>query len=324
MISRLDQSYTGEEILYIREFLNALDSAGKSENTVKSYFRDLKVFFDFKKNEPYLKKIELKKLAPININMYYSYLISEKNNNPLSISRKKYVLKLFLDFLVEQKIISSSPIPSESVIKTVRKIKAKSPTYLEIDEIQRLNQTILTTYEDEFIKCRNYFIINLFLHTGLRISELLSLDISDIDKNKKTNVLSIIGKGSKERIVPINVAELSNELSDPQNLIRDYMDYRRAVKTETSALFISNRGARLTARYVQAELKKLINLAGIDKKITPHKLRHTFATYFLRNCANIRLVQEVLGHSSISTTQIYTHTDKHELIEAMKQNNIKY
>lgn len=324
LVAKLDNKYSYEDVMYIKEFLSALDSAGKSENTVSAYFRDLKVFFDFKFDEPYLKNLKLNELAPININMYYSYLISEKNNSSLSITRKKYVLKLFFEFLVEQKILKDSPIPKESVIKSANKIKSKNPTYLEIDEIRKLNSIIISHYEDEFVKARNFFIINLFLHTGLRISELLSLDIKDMELSSKRHYLSVIGKGDKERIIPIDIIALSEELSDEQNLIQNYFDFRNTMKSDDNALFISNRGKRLTPRYIQQELKHLTALAGIDKKITPHKLRHTFATFFLRNGANIRLVQEVLGHASISTTQIYTHTDKQDLIKAMKESNIKY
>ena len=310
--------------MYFTLFLEALNIAGKSNNTINAYFRDLKVFFDFKNENTLLKKISVKKLQTINITMYYSYLVSSRQNSTVSIHRKKYVLKLFFDYLMEQKVIKESPIPSESVIKAKSKTTSKLPTYLEIDEIQKINESIRLLYQDEFILSRNFFIINLFLHTGLRISELVSLDVKDMEKTKKNEFLQIIGKGNKERVIPINISQLCEELSDHNSLIEKYLDYRKSIKCDDDALFVSKNGKRLTPRSIQMTLKKIISYSNIDKEITPHKLRHTFATHFLRNGANIRIVQEVLGHSSISTTQIYTHSNKEDIIDAMKKNNIKY
>ena len=324
LLLKLDDIYSYEDVQYISSFFNALNSAGKSDNTISSYFRDLKVFFDFKASNEFLNKIKIENLKPININMYYSYLVSEKNNSLASINRKKYVLKLFFDYLVEMDSVAKSPIPKESVIKSKSKIKNKLPVYLEIPEIQKINKSILELYRDDFAKSRDFFIINLFLHTGLRISELISLDVKDIEKTKTTDFLSILGKGNKERIVPINIIELAKELNDNDNLIEKYLNYRKSINAKDDALFISQKGNRISARYIQLALKKIMSYSNIDKDITPHKLRHTFATHFLKNGANIRIVQEVLGHSSISTTQIYTHSNKDDLMNAMKKNNIKY
>lgn len=323
LIEKLN-NYDTEDSMYFTLFLEALNIAGKSNNTINAYFRDLKVFFDFKNGNTLLKKISVKKLQTINITMYYSYLVSSRQNSTVSINRKKYVLKLFFDYLMEQKVIKESPIPSESVIKAKSKTTSKLPTYLEIDEIQKINESIRLLYQDEFILSRNFFIINLFLHTGLRISELVSLDVKDMEKTKKNEFLQIIGKGNKERVIPINISQLCEELSDHNSLIEKYLDYRKSIKCDDDALFVSKNGKRLTPRSIQMTLKKIISYSNIDKEITPHKLRHTFATHFLRNGANIRIVQEVLGHSSISTTQIYTHSNKEDIIDAMKKNNIKY
>jgi tyrosine recombinase xerC len=323
LIEKLN-NYDTEDSMYFTLFLEALNIAGKSNNTINAYFRDLKVFFDFKNENTLLKKISVKKLQTINITMYYSYLVSSRQNSTVSINRKKYVLKLFFDYLMEQKVIKESPIPSESVIKAKSKTTSKLPTYLEIDEIQKINESIRLLYQDEFILSRNFFIINLFLHTGLRISELVSLDVKDMEKTKKNEFLQIIGKGNKERVIPINISQLCEELSDHNSLIEKYLDYRKSIKCDDDALFVSKNGKRLTPRSIQMTLKKIISYSNIDKEITPHKLRHTFATHFLRNGANIRIVQEVLGHSSISTTQIYTHSNKEDIIDAMKKNNIKY
>ena len=323
LIEKLN-NYDTEDSMYFTLFLEALNIAGKSNNTINAYFRDLKVFFDFKNENTLLKKISVKKLQTINITMYYSYLVSSRQNSTVSINRKKYVLKLFFDYLMEQKVIKESPIPSESVIKAKSKTTSKLPTYLEIDEIQKIKESIRLLYQDEFILSRNFFIINLFLHTGLRISELVSLDVKDMEKTKKNEFLQIIGKGNKERVIPINISQLCEELSDHNSLIEKYLDYRKSIKCDDDALFVSKNGKRLTPRSIQMTLKKIISYSNIDKEITPHKLRHTFATHFLRNGANIRIVQEVLGHSSISTTQIYTHSNKEDIIDAMKKNNIKY
>lgn len=313
-----------EYSILVKNFFEALIAAGKSENTVMSYYRDIKVFFDYKINEPDLKSLQLEELKPYHISMYYTYLIVSKENSPQSVKRKKYVLKLFIEYLIEQGLLFSNPIPKESVIKNKSKSYSKIPTFLYISEIKEINKTLKEIYDDKFILSRNFFIINFFIHTGLRISELISLNKDVIYEIKNTGLIKILGKGNKERIIPFDMVDFINSIDDLDENILYYIEEREKNYLDEPALFISKKGNRLSARYIQKLIKKVSSLSGIKKDITPHKLRHTFATHMLKNGANLRQVQEILGHSSVSTTQIYTHSDVDDLKEAMKKNKISY
>lgn len=321
-IKKISKNYPNETGNYFLLFIEALIASGKSQNTVNAYYNDLKVFFDFcdLKHIPY-SPVSL--IRPININMYFTFLISARNNSTSSISRKKYVLRLFLDYLSEQGELEKNPIPKESVIKEKARNLYKLPVYLEIDEIKSINNTIFKMYDDEFIRYRNYFLFNIMISTGLRISEALKLDLSDLNYEGNGKLLRINGKGDKDRIIPIDIKQL-NSGTQTNDFIQKYIDMREKSVIMETALFISKRGARLTPRYVQKELKLLTQNSDIKKNITPHKLRHTFATHLLKNGANIRHVQEILGHSSISTTQIYTHSNIEDLRKSLVQNILKY
>lgn len=321
-IKKISKNYPNETGNYFLLFIEALIASGKSQNTVNAYYNDLKVFFDFcdLKHIPY-SPVSL--IRPININMYFTFLISARNNSTSSISRKKYVLRLFLDYLSEQGELEKNPIPKESVIKEKARNLYKLPVYLEIDEIKSINNTIFKMYDDEFIRYRNYFLFNIMISTGLRISEALKLDLSDLNYEGNGKLLRINGKGDKDRIIPIDIKQL-NSGTQTNDFIQKYIDMREKLVIMETALFISKRGARLTPRYVQKELKLLTQNSDIKKNITPHKLRHTFATHLLKNGANIRHVQEILGHSSISTTQIYTHSNIEDLRKSLVQNILKY
>ena len=324
--NKIESEIPKEYILYVIIFINALISSGKSNNTVSSYYLDLKTFFDYSINEK-IYTSEISDIRPVHINSYYTYLVSVRDNNSMSIKRKKYVLKLFFDFLEEQGEINKNPLPKNNVIKTKTKIGYRSPIYLEVEEIKIINNTIINTYKDEFSKSRNFFIINLLLHTGLRINEALNLDLSDFNIDHNTKHLTIKGKGDKERYIPLELNSLlfeNHELGITQNYTEIYFSLRNKIKTSSKALFVSKRGNRLTCRYIQKFIKELSLVSNINKEITPHKLRHTFATHLLRNGTNIRIVQELLGHSSISTTQIYTHSNLEDLDRAIKNNTIKY
>lgn len=310
---------------FFRIFFDALVYSGKSENTLLSYYRDLKIFFDYKKNDNTLSCLKINEIKSYHINMYYSFLVSKKENSATSIHRKKYVLNLFFEYLVEQGILQDIPMPKESVIKSKSKGKERIPTFLYISEINKINEQIKILFEkDDFLLSRNFFMVNLILVTGLRVSELVSINKSHIYEMKEKDLLKIIGKGNKERVIPFNFESFIENIDDKEGLVDLYLSKRALMFPDENAFFISNRGNRLTTRYVQTLVKKVSSMAGIQKNITPHKLRHTFATHLLKNGANLRQVQEILGHSNVSTTQIYTHSDFQDLKDAMEKNNIKY
>lgn len=319
----IDEKYSSynKNLLYI--FVNALSSSGKSDNTIISYLLDLKTFFDYLNIEESLKDINISNLRPIHINMYYSYLITQRNNSSSTLKRKKYVLKLFMDFLKEQNEISSIPIPSESVIKVKQNKLPKMPIFLELKEIRNLNKALEELCKTEYTKIRNIYIINLMLNTGMRISEVLKITLEDLRRSKANGYIVIRGKGNKERYFPIDISDFSDD-HKIKSYISKYIEYRVDIDTTENSLFVSLKGEKISQRYIQKILKEGAEFSQLNKKISPHKLRHTFATHILRNGANIRHVQELLGHSSISTTQIYTHANIADLKESLTKNKIKY
>ena len=312
----IDEKYSSynKNLLYI--FVNALSSSGKSDNTIISYLLDLKTFFDYLNIEESLKDINISNLRPIHINMYYSYLITQRNNSSSTLKRKKYVLKLFMDFLKEQNEISSIPIPSESVIKVKQNKLPKMPIFLELKEIRNLNKALEELCKTEYTKIRNIYIINLMLNTGMRISEVLNITLEDLRRSKANGYIVIRGKGNKERYFPIDISDFSDD-HKIKSYISKYIEYRDDIDTTENSLFVSLKGEKISQRYIQKILKEGAEFSQLNKKISPHKLRHTFATHILRNGANIRHVQELLGHSSISTTQIYTHANIADLKESL-------
>ncbi|SHG95119.1 tyrosine-type recombinase/integrase [Tepidibacter thalassicus] len=297
-------------------FIDALISAQKSINTIKAYYFDLKTFFDYivlnYNGIEYLSDIR-----PINLTRFYTYLETEKKNSHKSIIRKKMVLDLFFKYLIEQGIIleRQNPIIKEEVIKSKIKNKKTTPVYLEKDEIKKFFNCIKKE-TNNFYKLRNLSIFSLMLYSGLRVSEIVNINLNDLDYAIKHEILSIIGKGNKERKIPLIKEEL---LQGSLKYLYDYYKERIKIKAQTNALFISSKKYRITTRGIQMLVKKYSKSANLNKDITPHKLRHTFATHLIKNGADIRRVQELLGHSSISTTQIYTHIKIEDLKNTLKE-----
>ncbi|KXZ39843.1 integrase/recombinase XerD [Alkalithermobacter thermoalcaliphilus JW-YL-7 = DSM 7308] len=301
-------------------FIDALISAEKSINTISSYYFDIKIFFDFitlkYPNIEYISDIR-----PINITKYYTYLQTEKRNSPRSILRKKMVLKVFFLYLIEQGVILErhNPILKDEIIKNKTKNLKPLPTYLEKNEIINLLSCIDKNEINQFYKFRNLTIFTLMLYTGLRISEIVNIDLQDIQYAMEYEVLNIIGKGNKQRKVPL----LKQFLDDGYlKCLKHYYDIRIQKQVKTNAFFISSKNTRITPRAIQMLTRKYCKNININKNITPHKFRHTFATHLIKNGADIRKVQELLGHSSISTTQIYTHIAVDDLKNTLKNYNI--
>ncbi|SHJ78597.1 tyrosine-type recombinase/integrase [Tepidibacter formicigenes] len=301
-------------------FIDALISAQKSINTIEAYYFDLKTFFDYivlnYNGIEYLADIR-----PINLTRFYTYLETEKKNSHKSIMRKKMVLNIFFKYLIEQGIIleRQNPIRKEEVIKSKVKNKKITPVYLEKEEIKELFNYIKNKKTNKFYKLRDLSIFSLMLYSGLRVSEIVSINLEDIDYAIKHEVLSIIGKGNKERKIPLLKEEL---FEGSLKYLYDYYNERAKIDISTNALFISSKKFRITTRGIQMLVKKYSQNININKDITPHKLRHTFATHLIKNGADIRKVQELLGHSSISTTQIYTHIKIEDLKDTLREYNL--
>ena len=268
---------------YINKYIDYLKYERKlSNNTVLSYQNDLNDLYLYFNED--IIKVTYKDLV--------KYINSLSNLNARSIAHHISVINSFYTYLVNNEYIKDNP--SENIKSP--KLPKKLPTYLTIDEINNLlNINLLTAYD-----YRNKAMLELLYATGLRISELINLEFSNIDIDN--SILRVIGKGSKERLVPFN--------DSASKYLKLYIDYYRneILNGNTSDyLFISNAKKPITRQGFFKIIKAEVKRAGIKKDVSPHVLRHSFATHLLANGADIRVIQELLGHSNIVTTEIYTH-----------------
>ena len=272
----------------IIEYVNSLISeAHLSKNTKDTYQNTLVKYKD------YLLKNHITKINQIkrrNITDYLEILHKNKLTSE-TIAHHLTVIKNYHKFLVQNEYIN------ENVAKSIERpnITKKLPNVLSIDEVNKL----LDITENTVFDTRNKCMLELLYGTGLRISELLSLTINDIDTINST--VRCIGKGDKERIVPINdyiIESLNAYLNVRGELLKN--------KT-TKELFLNRNGDKLTRKGFFKILKKLLLEKGLNTNVSPHTLRHSFATHLLEYGADLRVIQEMLGHSDISTTRIYTH-----------------
>ncbi|MBE5821001.1 MAG: tyrosine recombinase XerC [Clostridiales bacterium] len=250
----------------------------------------------------------LNKISSLDIDYYISYLNINKKYKPHTRARTVASIKSFFKCLfLNLKEINNNP--AETV--KAPKLGSRIPKYLTLSEAQSLLNTVKNDNKSKF-KERDYCIITLFLNCGMRLSELISIDITGIRDNDTINVL---GKGNKERTVYLNNA--------CKKALNDYIPTRNTLTNikDKNALFLSERGTRLSRRTVEYIVEKYITMAGLDpNKFTPHKLRHTAATLMYGSGVDIRTLQEVLGHESIKTTEIYTHIDNGEIRKAVDVN----
>ena len=269
---------------YIEEFIDYLRFEKKySENTISSYKRDLN------KMNLYLKK-DFIKLTKADIQKYIQDL--SKNESSNTISRTISSLKSFYKFLEINKYTNTNPLTTIISPKTARKL----PKVLSEEEVNKLLDINLNNDFDY----RNKAMLELMYSSGLRVSELINLTVNDIDL--KNSLVRIFGKGSKERIVPLN--DYATEA------LNNYILYHRPKlfkQKESNYLFLNNHGNQMTRQGFFKTLKKIAKEKGIKSELSPHTLRHSFATHLLKYGADLRSIQELLGHSDISTTQIYTH-----------------
>ncbi len=272
----------------IKDFIYYLQAERElSSNTINAYKRDILSFLDeFNK--------EFNNITRDDILNYISKLHNLKYSTS-SIARKLSSLRMFFRFHVSEGLISESPI---SNIESPR-LKRKLPTVLSVSEVNRL---IGSVNGNSALSIRDRAILELMYGCGLRISELLKLYIEDLFL--KEDFIRVKGKGSKERIIPLG--------SKAKDAIMDYLTDSRVIldKKLSTNLFLNKNGNKLSRVGIWKNLRKYVLLSGIKKNVTPHTLRHSFATHLLERGASLRTVQILLGHSDISTTQIYTHIDR--------------
>ncbi|QDR80783.1 site-specific tyrosine recombinase XerD [Sporomusa termitida] len=283
---------------YVNEFINYLAvERGLAQNTLESYGRDLRQF------QTYLQNSQLDFLRNSNRDTILSYLnsLQVKGRAVSTISRNLAAIKSFYQYLVRERHLEKDP----AVNLESPKLEKKLPRILSISEVEELLKQP-NTFQPTGL--RDKAMLELLYATGIRVSELISLNISDV--NLDMGYIKCYGKGAKERIVPLG--------SIAAKCVQEYIGKGRTklVRTyEESSLFVNHHGNRLTRQGFWKIIKKYAMEARITKEITPHTLRHSFATHLLENGADLRSVQEMLGHADISTTQIYTHVTKNRLKE---------
>ena len=269
-----------------------------SDNTIDSYMRDLAQFAHYILR---MYDVPPKKVEPEMISNYMSRLY-ELGREKSSQARALSGIKSFFNYLLLEEVIDSSPAELIEAPKSSRPL----PDTLSTEEIDRLIGSI----EDSTTKgLRDRAILEVLYSCGLRVSELCDLKLGDLFFAE--GYIRVIGKGNKQRLVPVS--------SIARSRIQLYMDVRQKDKQKEEILFLNNRGKKLTRVMIFTIIKQAAQRAGIDKKISPHTFRHSFATHLLEGGANIRQVQELLGHENILTTEIYTHLDDSHLRQTLEE-----
>ncbi len=262
-----------------------------SDNTANSYIEDLETFIKYFKNKKSLKNINRN-----DINDYITYL--SNNLSAKSVSRHISSLKTFYKYLLLDNYVSVSPAAHLKVPKLAKSL----PKILSEEEVDKLLDVKLT---DDY-SYRNKAMLELMYSSGLRVSELINLKVTDIDF--EMNLVRVYGKGSKERIVPLGDYAL--------DALREYINNHRGgllKKQATDYLFLNSRGTNMTRQAFFKIIKKQAFEAGIKSEISPHTLRHSFASHLLTHGADLRTIGELLGHADVSSTQIYTHLSNAKL-----------
>lgn len=267
-----------------------------SKHTILNYKDDILEYLDFLK----LEELEYENIVYEDLRYYLVYLKDKKKNSNSSIDRKISALRGFYKYLVNLKILEVNPF---DIVNGPKKEK-KLPRYFEYNELEELFNSVDIS---SVIGRRDRLILELLYATGVRVSEMIEIKVSDIDISNRN--INIIGKGNKERIVKFGEYCL--------DAINDYLDnsYNKLNINNINYLFLNSRGSKLTDRGVRYILDNLIKKTSLNKKISPHMLRHSFATHLLNNGADLLTVQKLLGHESIKATQVYTHVSTDRLKE---------
>lgn len=284
-------NYSGSDYMrdYILKFIEELKyEKNYSDLTVNGYLKDLDLFLEYlnENNIKHFKDVEYQ-----DIRLYINYLYDLKYNNK-TISRHISSLRSFFKYLSVNNIICNNPC----ILISNPKLDKKLPKYLNFEDTEKL----LNAFDNNnYIGLRNSLILEMLYSTGMRVSEIASVKKNDISISSKS--ITVTGKGNKERIVYFGTRCL--------NLINDYLkkSYNKLNRKDSEYLFLSKTGKKINDREIRTIVDDAAKIAGIEIKISPHVLRHTFATHMLTTGADLRSVQELLGHENLSTTQIYTH-----------------
>lgn len=274
---------------------------GFSINSIMSYEHDLIKLTKFLDVNKKIKPLQLDSEI---IKEFIKHL--SKDVSPSSQSRIISGIKSFYEYLLFEKLIKSNPLAEIEQPKTQRKL----PDTLSIEEINLMVSKIEKNKNEYY---RNIAIIETIYGCGLRVSELIHLKLSDLHLDE--DFLKVTGKGNKQRLVPIS--QINKKCI--MNYLKKSRSKNKINPTQTDTLFLNRRGKGLTRAMIFTIVKNLTKLAGIKKNISPHTFRHSFATHLLENGADLKTIQQMLGHESITTTEIYTHLDNKALVNVMKR-----
>lgn len=274
---------------YIEKFIRYLEiEKNFSPHTIINYKLDLRDF------DKFVAGTELEKIDYLSLRKYLAVL-KEKNFNNRTVARRLSALRSFFRFLCREGYLKTNPI----LMLSSPKLEKRLPQFMTEEEVGRLIEAAFARTPKDSSGLRDRAILEIFYSSGLRISELVGLNLEDIDFI--SGILKIRGKGKKERIVPVGETALT--------AAKKYLDAR---KKKSEVLFLNNHGRRIGARGVRFVLAKYLKASGAKPGVSAHTFRHSFATHILNRGADLRTVQELLGHANLSSTQIYTHltTDK--------------
>jgi len=293
---------SGVQNEHLNAFLHYLQiERNMSEHTVRSYGVDLAQFYSFLVEQGQESDFPCT-VSHQTIRSFLAWM-DERNISRQTSARKIAALRSFYKFLMKRSIVSQNP----ALMIHTPKIDKKLPTFLTIEQVESL---LATPDATGFAGARDKAILELLYSAGMRTFELVGLNHEDVDLARQ--IIRMRGKGKKERVNPIGSYAVA--------AIRLYMDMKRLhpdrSRFDAKALFLNLRGQRLTTRSIRRMLAEYVTLAGLSHEVTPHTLRHSFATHLLQRGADLRVVQELLGHENISTTQIYTHITASEVQEA--------
>ncbi len=288
--------------MLIHSFIETLYAEkGYSEHTCRAYASDIRHFFTFcfpESDPDEVPETELLGFVREKNGLVirnYMMALSKRGLKKRTVSRKLSAIKTFFNHLIKCGKMDVNPCDSA----IYPKVRMSIPGFLTVDAVFRLLDSIET---DSILGCRNMAMFETFYSTGLRAGEMASLDITDINFTNRT--VRVMGKGSKERVVPIGRRAL------------DALEkYRKRLGRAHSPLFLNKNGTRLSSRSMGRILAKIVTLCGLDVPVSPHTLRHSFATHMLDSGADLRGIQEILGHASLSTTQVYTHVTTDRLMQ---------
>ncbi len=287
---------------FVKEYLTVLKlEQNKSDNTINSYEHDLKKFLMFLQNK------NIKDLNEITSKDIWNFFDEQLSLNLKSSTSARYTssLKGFFKYLYSQKYIEKNPVKEISSAKSQRKL----PVVLSFEEVEKI---LSAPDVNDKTGLRNKAILELFYSSGLRVSELINLKVSDLFFDD--GVIRVFGKGSKQRIVPVGKSAI-NWVSEYLIKVRPLFEKRMKSK---NIVFLSKRGTSLSRMAIWKIVNRYTKEAGIQKDVHPHTFRHSFATHLLEGGADLRAVQEMLGHADISTTQIYTHIDREYIKQVHK------